>query len=213
MRACLGASKTDGKLDENQRRTRGGERGARQRRWSHRRRWRLLLSAAWIKTNGVPLLSSKAEKHHVRVCLLLLSLSCHVIISKTNQKKQLTVTGTGTHSDTHCQYVSLGHARGNLIIVFLEMTHIPYAVCMARWKAGTGSDLTPSCLLSSPLSSLFPELLIHFISILPLLPFFPVYNQMQGFRLVFQLLCSRLPSPPLLGIHRRPIWARGVCSS
>lgn len=71
-------------------------------------------------------------------------------------------------------------------------TIVTAAVCMARWKAGTGSDLTPSCLLSSPLSSLFPELLIHFIPILPLLSFFPVHNQMQGFRLVFQLLCSRL---------------------
>lgn len=105
--------------------------GARQKRRSHRRRWRLLLSAAWIKTNGVPLLSSQAEKHHVRVCLLLLSLSCHVIISrkKRKKKKPITVTGAGKHSDTHCQYVSLGHARGksdDCFFFFLEMTHIPW---------------------------------------------------------------------------------------
>lgn len=40
--------------------------------------WRLLLSTVWIKTNGVPLLSSQAEKHHVRdVCSWFFSLSCH----------------------------------------------------------------------------------------------------------------------------------------
>lgn len=133
--------------------------GARQKRRSHRRRWRLLLSAAWIKTNGVPLLSSQAEKHHVRVCLLLLSLSCHVIISKKKRKKKknITVTGAGKHSDTHCQYVSLGHARGksdDCFFFFRNDPHTVAAVRMARWKAGTGSDLTPSCLPSSPLSSL-----------------------------------------------------------
>lgn len=51
------------------------EEQGRRRRESHRGSWRLLLSTVWIKTNGVPLLSSQAEKHHVRVSLLVVSLS------------------------------------------------------------------------------------------------------------------------------------------
>lgn len=105
--------------------------GARQKRRSHRRRWRLLLSAAWIKTNGVPLLSSQAEKHHVRVCLLLLSLSCHVIISrkKKERKKKTSLSQAQESIQTHTVNTShLAMRGGNLMIVFffLEMTHIPW---------------------------------------------------------------------------------------
>lgn len=35
-------------------------------------------------------------------------------------------------------------------------------VCMARWMAGTGSDLKPSCLLSFPLSPLFSAILLAY---------------------------------------------------
>ena len=85
-------------------------------------------------------------------------LSCHNQQKKKRKKKKnITVTGAGKHSDTHCQYVSLGHARGksdDCFFFFRNDPHTVAAVRMARWKAGTGSDLTPSCLPSSPLSSL-----------------------------------------------------------
>lgn len=79
--------------------------------------WRLLLSALWIKTNGVPRLSSQAEKHHVRFCLLLLSLwrvmTCQNL----------------THTHTHTSHSVGKHCGGNLIIVFTSTPLLKSPTC------------------------------------------------------------------------------------
>lgn len=103
--------------------------------------WRLLLSTVWIKTNGVPPLSSQAEKQ--RICSCSLSLSCRHHRCFTVHKSQ-------------SQNAFRSEQALNI------MTHIPgmpgattrATVWTDRWTACMRSDLVASCLLSSLLCPL-----------------------------------------------------------
>lgn len=106
-------------IGRNQRRNRGGRNMGGEESRRRRESWRLLLSALWIKTNGVPRLSSQAEKHHVRFCLLLLTL-WHVM---TRQNL------TRTHTHTHMSHSVGKHSGGNLIIVFTNTPLLKLPTC------------------------------------------------------------------------------------
>lgn len=115
----------------------------------------------------------------VFVCSWFLSLSCH------NQQKPFVSPARKALSPKCCHYVSVcGFRERQMMILFTkqalsEGAHMlgmlgaitMAAVCMARWKAGTGSDLIPSCLFSSTLSSLISSTVhpLNFYSLL--LPF------------------------------------------
>lgn len=161
---------------------------------------------------------------------------CHVVISKKKKiSLSLAQTGCSTHTVSACQYASLWRegTKSDYCIckqLLFEMTHIaspwqPCPVRTARWTAGTGSDLTPSCLLSSPLSFLLyvPELLPHYVYIL--LASTPSHSFPHIIKCK-EFICATSPLPNpfashdmssllsafLLGVHSWLMWARGVCS-
>jgi len=162
------------------------------------------------------------------VCSWFLSLSCH------NQQKT-SLSPAQKRSTTHT--VNIPHFVGFLSArdeskdfiykqALSERAHVlgvlvaitMAAVCMDRWKVGTGSDLKPSCILSSPLSSLLccnahPHLshssCIH-------LSFFPHTLKCKDYiSSTFHLLTSSVPPSSLLsfGIYCCLTWAPGVCNS
>lgn len=128
--------------------------------------WRLLLSTLWIKTNGVPLLSSQAEKQRICSCFLSLSHRHHRSFTVHKSQSQM-------HSD----------------LALNKMTHIPgmsgattgAAVWTDRWTAGMRSDLVASCLLSSLLR---PPLVSFWTKHSPCPPLCKrVHNELKGFAL------------------------------